>query len=92
MSSTDGTVALNNYLQQKGRLTSLSWEDKQTGPRHAAQWTSLCKIDGETMGTGEGSKLTTARDAAANEALAALLAKDRESGDGADASSSVTAT
>ncbi|KAI0334475.1 hypothetical protein GY45DRAFT_41410 [Cubamyces sp. BRFM 1775] len=71
-----GTVALNNYLQNKGRLTSLVWKEEQEGPRHAVQWTSYCTIDNEVLGKGTGSKRNVARDAAANAALAVLLARD----------------
>ena len=25
--------------------SSLSWEDNSTGPRHAVEWTSICKSE-----------------------------------------------
>ncbi|KAI0673599.1 hypothetical protein C8Q78DRAFT_1076591 [Trametes maxima] len=71
-----GTVALNNYLQEHGSLTSLSWEDNASGPRHAAEWTSNCKINGEVVATGTGNSKNTARDAAADAALLVLQAVD----------------
>ncbi|KAI0660538.1 hypothetical protein C8Q70DRAFT_1053097 [Cubamyces menziesii] len=96
MATTDhenaGTVALNNYLQNKGRLTSLVWKDEQGGPRHAVVWTSRCMIDGEELGKGTGNKLNVARDAAANVALAALIAMDEASEGDASASNSEPAT
>ncbi|KAI0652338.1 hypothetical protein C8Q79DRAFT_1005546 [Trametes meyenii] len=70
--NTGGTVALNNYLQEQGKLTSLSWEDSPTGPRHAAEWTSKCKINGEVVATGTGNSKNAARDAAADAALPIL--------------------
>ena len=33
-------------LQRKRKLTSLSWEDKETGPKHEVVWTSACKCKG----------------------------------------------
>ncbi|KAH9897937.1 hypothetical protein C8Q73DRAFT_788160 [Cubamyces lactineus] len=87
-----GTVALNNYLQNKGRLTSLVWKDVQDGPRHAVVWTSSCTIDDEVLGTGTGNKLNVARDAAANAALAVLVARDEELEGDASASTSEPAT
>ncbi|KAJ7922853.1 hypothetical protein B0H13DRAFT_1603321, partial [Mycena leptocephala] len=68
----DGTVALNNYLQSKGRLAALSWQDSTSGPKSAPTWTSICKIFGEVRGTGTGPLKRTARDAAANQALKSL--------------------
>ncbi|TBU34439.1 hypothetical protein BD311DRAFT_746165 [Dichomitus squalens] len=76
MSSNDGTVALNNYLQNKGRAAALHWEDTFTGPRHDGQWTSYCKINGEVIATGTGTQKNAARDAAAREALPILMAQD----------------
>ncbi|TFK94962.1 hypothetical protein K466DRAFT_593063 [Polyporus arcularius HHB13444] len=72
----DGTVALNNYLQNIGKATSLSWEDKPTGPRHAVEWTSVCKIDGKNVASGNGPQKNIARDAAARAALAILNAEE----------------
>ncbi|KAJ6541930.1 hypothetical protein B0H19DRAFT_958983 [Mycena capillaripes] len=68
----DGTVALNNYLQSKGKLAALSWQDSTSGPKSAPTWTSICKISGEVRGTGAGPLKRTARDVAANEALKSL--------------------
>ncbi|PIL31513.1 hypothetical protein GSI_06215 [Ganoderma sinense ZZ0214-1] len=76
MSTNDNNVALNNYLQNTGRLASLSWEDKSDGPRHGPVWTSYCKINDVVMGTGTGSQKNAARDAAAGQALLALKAQD----------------
>ncbi|KAI1794011.1 hypothetical protein LXA43DRAFT_999340 [Ganoderma leucocontextum] len=78
MATPDNNVALNNYLQNTGRLTALSWKDEFSGPRHDPVWTSICKINDVVMGTGAGSQKNAARDAAAGEALRALKAQDAE--------------
>ncbi|KAI0718890.1 hypothetical protein C8T65DRAFT_637263 [Cerioporus squamosus] len=83
-SNVDGTVALNNYLQDKGKASSLSWEDKPAGPRHAVEWTSICKIDGKVVASGNGLQKNAARDAAARAALAILTAEAEEAATGAD--------
>ncbi|KAI0778652.1 hypothetical protein BD413DRAFT_114139 [Trametes elegans] len=90
----DGTVALNNYLQEKGRLALLSWVDESSGPRHAAEWTSQCKIDGETLASGKGPKRNLARDEAAKKALELLKEREgaSEAEGGAAASPSEAAT
>ncbi|KAI0361114.1 hypothetical protein OH77DRAFT_1516128 [Trametes cingulata] len=85
MSSVDGTVALNNYLQNKGQLASLTWQEETSGPRHAPMWKSHCKIGDEVVATGEGPKRTSARDAAATRALAILVARESQSASTADA-------
>ncbi|RPD65038.1 hypothetical protein L226DRAFT_564733 [Lentinus tigrinus ALCF2SS1-7] len=63
-------------LQNKGNTSSLSWEDKYTGPRHAVEWTSTCKIDGKAVASGSGLQKNLARDAAAREALVILAAEE----------------
>ncbi|KAI9057053.1 hypothetical protein FKP32DRAFT_1681793 [Trametes sanguinea] len=85
-----GTVELNNYLQERRMLALLHWEDKQDGPRHEVTWTSQCKIHGEVLGTGKGSKLTAARDAAANAALAVLRARNGDTEVEGDAGAAVS--
>ncbi|KAI0375471.1 hypothetical protein BV20DRAFT_960636 [Pilatotrama ljubarskyi] len=65
-------------LQSKGRVASLSWEDEVSGPRHAPQWTCRCKIDGEILATGTGSRRAAAQDVAATEALAILIARESQ--------------
>jgi len=72
MSSIEGTVLLNNYLQKHNRQTQLSWEDTDAGPHHAPEWTSTCKLGGDIIATGTGSTKAAARDAAANEAFKIL--------------------
>ncbi|CDO73154.1 hypothetical protein BN946_scf185007.g209 [Trametes cinnabarina] len=91
MANNGGTVELNNYLQARGLVPMLSWEDKPDGPRHETRWISQCKIGGEVLGTGTGPKLNVARDAAANEALVVLHARDAnpETEDGGDAKTAV---
>ncbi|KAJ7610973.1 hypothetical protein FB45DRAFT_761200, partial [Roridomyces roridus] len=72
-----GTVALNNYLQSKGRVAALSWEDSASGSKSAPIWTCNCKISGEIMGTGTASMKKKARDVAANQALQSLTEESR---------------
>ncbi|KAJ7204490.1 hypothetical protein GGX14DRAFT_460665 [Mycena pura] len=67
-----GTVALNNYLQSKGLVAALSWQESLSGPKSAPTWTCVCKISGQVFGTGEGSLKRTARDIAAKQALKSL--------------------
>ncbi|KAI0715083.1 hypothetical protein C8Q76DRAFT_446897 [Earliella scabrosa] len=74
-SNEGGAIALNNYLQAKNKAAELSWEDTFTGPRHAGEWTSSCKIDGQVIASGTGPQKNVARDAAAREALPILIAK-----------------
>ncbi|KAH9968692.1 hypothetical protein BC827DRAFT_1263195 [Russula dissimulans] len=71
-----GTIALNNYLQAKGKLAALSWYDTSSGPAHEPEWTSDCKIDGEVIASGKGTHKHLARDAAADKALAILMSED----------------
>ncbi|OSX67017.1 hypothetical protein POSPLADRAFT_1051173 [Postia placenta MAD-698-R-SB12] len=68
MSLNDGTVALNNLLQQKNQLTLLSWEESRSGPHHAPLWTSICKINGQEIARGTGAAKYLARDMAAKAA------------------------
>ncbi|KAI0274923.1 hypothetical protein BC834DRAFT_850345 [Gloeopeniophorella convolvens] len=68
-----GTIALNNFLQGRGKLTSLSWVDTQSGPAHAPEWNSVCKIDGQEVSSGTGTHKHLSRDAAADAALAILM-------------------
>ncbi|RDB29436.1 hypothetical protein Hypma_015995 [Hypsizygus marmoreus] len=72
MSKTGGTSGLNNYLQNNGLLSALSWKDSTSGPRNAPTWTSVCKINGEERGTGTGTHKHIARDNAADAALKSL--------------------
>ncbi|CCM03769.1 uncharacterized protein FIBRA_05916 [Fibroporia radiculosa] len=71
--ANEGTVLLNNWLQARNRVTSLSWEESTTGPRHSPQWTSVCKIDGQDYGRGTGAQKHLARDIAAKAALERLI-------------------
>ncbi|KIP11719.1 hypothetical protein PHLGIDRAFT_124620 [Phlebiopsis gigantea 11061_1 CR5-6] len=69
---TDGVPALNQYLQSIGKAEALSWLDTTSGPAHAPQWTSTCKIENEAKGKGQGPQKHIARDIAAKEALKAF--------------------
>ncbi|KAF5375261.1 hypothetical protein D9758_000531 [Tetrapyrgos nigripes] len=71
-----GTAALNNYLQAKGQLHSLSWVEAFTGPRHAPTWTMTAKINGEVYATASAMHKNVARDIAATETLTKL--RERE--------------
>ncbi|KII94023.1 hypothetical protein PLICRDRAFT_171711 [Plicaturopsis crispa FD-325 SS-3] len=70
--TNDPTVQLNNYLQSRGELTLLSWQESNSGPAHAVTWTCVCKIGGVPRGTGTGSLKHIAKNAAAAQALKAL--------------------
>ncbi|KAJ7897330.1 hypothetical protein B0H14DRAFT_401069 [Mycena olivaceomarginata] len=72
MPNDDGSAALNNYLQLKGQLAALSWQDSTSGPKSAPTWTCICKLYGEVRGTGTGHLKRTARDVAAKQALKSL--------------------
>ncbi|KAI0068024.1 hypothetical protein BV25DRAFT_1911054 [Artomyces pyxidatus] len=76
MNPPEGTIALNNYLQLKDKAASLSWQDTSSGPAHAPEWESVCKIDGVVIASGRGTHKHLARDVAATEALAILQAQD----------------
>ncbi|KAF8894165.1 hypothetical protein CPB85DRAFT_1440583 [Mucidula mucida] len=69
---TEGTIGLNNYLQAKDKLTSLSWVETPTGPQTAIVWVAVCKIDGVERGRGTGAQKYVAKDNAANQAIAYL--------------------
>ncbi|KAI0257276.1 hypothetical protein BJV78DRAFT_1277828 [Lactifluus subvellereus] len=75
MPSTTGTIALNNFLQSKGKRASLSWYDTSSGPAHEPEWTSVCKIDGEAISSGKGTHKHLSRDDAADQALVKLTAE-----------------
>ncbi|KIK70485.1 hypothetical protein GYMLUDRAFT_150255, partial [Collybiopsis luxurians FD-317 M1] len=64
---------LNLVLQAKNRLHALSWLESFSGPRHAPQWTCVCKINGQEKGRGTGGQKQAARDIAANQALRVLI-------------------
>ncbi|KAI9462287.1 hypothetical protein BJY52DRAFT_1185045 [Lactarius psammicola] len=72
MPPATGTIALNNFLQARRKLASLSWLDTQSGPAHEPEWTSVCRIDGRDISSGTGTHKHLARDAAAERALAIL--------------------
>lgn len=76
MTPATGTIALNNYLQVKGKLASLSWYDTSSGPAHEPEWTSDCKIDGKVIASGTGTHKHLSRDAASEKALAILMAEE----------------
>jgi len=76
MSNIEATVLLNNYLQSTNQLAQLSWEESTSGPNHAPEWTSVCKIDGQEVGRGTGAKRHIARNMAAAAALERLTQVD----------------
>ncbi|KAH9004169.1 hypothetical protein EDB86DRAFT_2141451 [Lactarius hatsudake] len=75
MPSATGTIALNNFLQARRKLASLSWNDTTSGPAHAPEWLSVCKIDGTDISSGTGTHKHLSRDVAAERALAILTAE-----------------
>ncbi|KAF4573378.1 hypothetical protein EYR36_007890 [Pleurotus pulmonarius] len=72
MASNDEIVALNNYLQARHMLASLSWSFQTTGVGHEPQWTARCRIDGVTRGTGAAGRKSLAKNQAAGAALRSL--------------------
>ncbi|RDX51662.1 hypothetical protein OH76DRAFT_1346597, partial [Lentinus brumalis] len=63
-------------LQKRGKASSLSWEDKVIGPRHAPEYTSAVKIDGETIATAFAPQKSSSRDMAAKAALVVLFERE----------------
>ncbi|KAN0134994.1 hypothetical protein V8E53_007368, partial [Lactarius tabidus] len=62
-------------LQEKRRLASLSWYDTSSGPAHAPEWLSVCRIDSEDISSGTGTHKHLSRDDAAEKALVILEEK-----------------
>ncbi|KAI0321227.1 hypothetical protein OF83DRAFT_1100813 [Amylostereum chailletii] len=74
------SLLLNNLLQAKGMVDSLSWIESASGPPHDPKWTCVCKIDGEEYGTGTaGPQKNLARDIAAEQALRKLQSRSSTS-------------
>ncbi|KAJ3989027.1 hypothetical protein F5890DRAFT_1488460 [Lentinula detonsa] len=73
MSQTTYTTSINNYFQVPGRdPAALSFEESSTGPSDKVVWTVVCKVNGQTKGTGSASTKTEARNLASKQALEAL--------------------
>jgi len=68
MAGDTGTSRLNNYLQGKGRLSSLTWEEVQEESDDSRTWTCTCKVDGTQRGKGTATKKHEAKDVAADQA------------------------
>ncbi|KAH9858268.1 hypothetical protein C2E23DRAFT_174014 [Lenzites betulinus] len=71
-------VALNNYLQKKGKAAALHWHSRRTGKHHAPAWTSQCKVDNVVLASGTGANKTLSKEAAAAKALIILDKRDKE--------------
>ncbi|KAG8750202.1 hypothetical protein FRC12_013020 [Ceratobasidium sp. 428] len=65
-------LRLHNGLQFQGRAPRLEWQESSEGPLHDCIWTSILRVDGQVMGTGQGAKKRVARDMAAGQALTHL--------------------
>jgi len=63
-----GSSRLNQYLQGKDQLTSLSWLESYSGQ----SWTIVCKINGVACGEGKSTYKHIAKDDAADQAWEAL--------------------
>ena len=67
----DPKTALQEILQRQGR--SVAYEPmEETGPAHARRFTAAAVVDGEVVGTGEGSSRRAAEQRAARRALRVL--------------------
>ncbi|TCD70130.1 hypothetical protein EIP91_004859 [Steccherinum ochraceum] len=65
-------LQLNNLLQRSYGTSALSWEQKQLGSQHAGTWEATALIRFVPYGRGRGRTVGEAREAAAQQAYAAL--------------------
>ncbi|KIJ32693.1 hypothetical protein M422DRAFT_184149 [Sphaerobolus stellatus SS14] len=65
-------MTLHNFLQGKGMVGSLSWQDSRVGPDNAPVWTATVHIAGQVYGSATGGTKQLARNAAARKALDVL--------------------
>ncbi|KAF9021736.1 hypothetical protein BDZ89DRAFT_227693 [Hymenopellis radicata] len=63
---------LNNYFQARGDTTAVSYSEAVDGPSDKAQWTVICKVSGQTKGTGKAASKAAAKEEAARQTLQAL--------------------
>ncbi|KAH9050519.1 hypothetical protein EDB84DRAFT_380481 [Lactarius hengduanensis] len=68
------TVRLNNYLQSIGRLSSVSYLERDNGPSAIPEkrWSITVRIDGQEIGPCTGPRKSVAREDAAEQALRRL--------------------
>jgi len=86
--TVDYTRELNNYLQSIGKVDLLQWANQQSGPPHERVHTMTAwrtygvtltdnsakrfLVEGEALGTGQGSSMNSAKKPAAYQALVKL--------------------
>ncbi|KAF8482085.1 hypothetical protein DFH94DRAFT_691702 [Russula ochroleuca] len=63
------SVRLNNHFQGLGRLSSISYLERDNGPTAEYRWTMTVKIDGVVMGSCDAPRRAMAKEAAAEQAL-----------------------
>jgi len=69
---------LNNYLQARHgskAKTLLTWECEKTGLEHKPSWVAIAKLDDVEWGSGTGTSLDAAKEAAAAAVLDAIHAE-----------------
>ncbi|KAJ4485623.1 hypothetical protein J3R30DRAFT_3697001 [Lentinula aciculospora] len=59
-------------FQGPGRNSTVSFEESFEGSSDRAVWTVVCKVNGETKGTGTASTKAEAKDLASRQAYEAL--------------------
>jgi len=65
-------LMLNNYIQRNPAAGALTWDCTSIGPRHAPEWTVIARINGVEYGRGVAQNQGVAKEAAAQQACAAL--------------------
>ncbi|KAI8981197.1 hypothetical protein BD414DRAFT_538019 [Trametes punicea] len=61
-----------SHLQKQGQGFALTWGEGHTGEGNNIQWTMICKINNEVMGTGTAPTKTAAKEEAAKQTLVKL--------------------
>ncbi|CAE6490856.1 unnamed protein product [Rhizoctonia solani] len=72
----DFVMKLNNLLQAKGKLNTLSWRETSSGPAHGPEWTISAYINNQEYGYGTHRTKQGARHQAARMALDQLALLD----------------
>ncbi|EMD32125.1 hypothetical protein CERSUDRAFT_99807 [Gelatoporia subvermispora B] len=72
MSSDHWRMRLNNYLQERGERSTLSWDVWTTGPAHRLTWHAILYVRGCQMGTARGQHRGAVKEEAARQAYLAL--------------------
>ncbi len=75
LASKDPKTALQEFLQKRGSILPAYEVASIAGAEHHARWRSLCVVDGEVLGKGEGASRKKAELMSAEQALAILKAR-----------------